>query len=249
MDFYDILCYNCTMSEKLTQHLINQVFIAGATPLESLVRRAYTASGELPDPTYPYFVQERVGQIVNGQEQPLLVPKFQTLANDGTVLGPLAGKLRQTGLDELSQVHLVRNGQMNLIGWRPLLEKDMSRIYNTASGPQVDRHRRAVRINPPGIFSQVSLSGHRGINHQESLTASRADEMLESDYELTIMPSSKKLALIGEFVSALTIDKLTDNGNGKIKTTEATPPVSLSRLSYAIGKAALPLTVMQARQQ
>ncbi len=91
------------------------------------------------------FVQERVGL----HRRPFRIFKLRTM-RDGRVTG-IGSVLRATGLDELPQLIHVLNGDMSLVGPRPLTQDDVVRLG--WERPHYDR-RWSIR---PGIVGPAQL--------------------------------------------------------------------------------------------
>lgn len=112
------------------------------------------------------YTQERVG--LNGK--PFTIYKFRTLHNavvlnmekDTSIIKhnshPFGILLRKTGLDEVLQVFNVIKGDMNLIGPRPLLMRDLQHLT-----PQQFKKRHSVN---PGILGLWQL--RRKYQHDKS---------------------------------------------------------------------------------
>ena len=109
----------------------------------------------------PFFFQERPGK----NQKTIKVIKFKSMTDDFDSSGKLlpdndrltylGGILRKTSLDELPQLLNVVNGDMSLIGPRPLLFKYIP-LYNKE---QLRRHE--VR---PGITGWAQVNGRNSIS-------------------------------------------------------------------------------------
>jgi lipopolysaccharide/colanic/teichoic acid biosynthesis glycosyltransferase len=111
-----------------------------------------------------FFIQERSG--LNGK--PFRMVKFRTMTNkrtpDGNLLPdaerltPFGRWLRATSLDELPELLNVLNGDMSLVGPRPLLMEYLS-LY---SPDQSRRHNV-----PPGLTGWAQVNGRNAISWEE----------------------------------------------------------------------------------
>lgn len=111
-----------------------------------------------------FFIQTRIGKNTN----PFKIYKFQTMSDerdtDGRLLPddaritPLGKFLRATSLDELPQLFNVLQGNMSLVGPRPLLP-DYAHLY---SDYQNQRHQVL-----PGITGYVQVKGRNALTWKE----------------------------------------------------------------------------------
>lgn len=95
------------------------------------------------------FRQQRLGL----HKQPFSIYKFRTMQNE--VVTKSGKFLRQTGLDELAQILNILQGDMSVVGPRPLTEADVQRLgWNDAY------HAKRWSIKP-GITGLAQLYGGR----------------------------------------------------------------------------------------
>lgn len=95
------------------------------------------------------FRQQRIGL----NKQPFSIYKFRTMHNE---MVTKSGKfLRQTGLDELAQILNIVQGDMNVVGPRPLTQADISRL-----GWDDTYHAKRWTVKP-GITGLAQLYGGR----------------------------------------------------------------------------------------
>ena len=114
-----------------------------------------------------FFVQIRVGK----DKMPFKIYKFQTMSEERDSEGNLLpddarittlGKFfRKTSLDELPQLFNVLQGNMSLVGPRPLLP-DYAHLY---SNYQDQRHKLL-----PGITGYVQVKGRNALTWEERFT-------------------------------------------------------------------------------
>lgn len=112
----------------------------------------------------PFFTQQRPGK----DEKIFKLIKFRTMTNEKDAQGNLLpddvrltkyGKfLRSTSLDELPELINILNGDMSIVGPRPLLVKYLP-LYN-----EEQRHRHDVR---PGLTGYAQVHGRNAISWGE----------------------------------------------------------------------------------
>lgn len=114
----------------------------------------------------PFFTQERPGK----DEVIFKLIKFRTMSNkkdkDGNLLpdaerlNKYGRMLRLTSMDELPELINILNGDMSIIGPRPLLPRDVDYM-------DAEQHRRhTVR---PGLTGLAQCSGRNGLNWDDKL--------------------------------------------------------------------------------
>ena len=121
-----------------------------------------------------------------GKQQSIFTPlKFRTLPKSpdehapadtrGTFdnrASPIGRFLRQTGLDELPQLINVWQGDMSLVGPRPLVAKDLQYFAN-ADASLFEEWYALYRISKPGLTGESQLFRHsQRIITNEALTTS-----------------------------------------------------------------------------
>lgn len=116
---------------------------------------------------HPFFVQERVGR----RGQPFNALKIRTLARAALdaplvtagTFDPRASKiglfLRQLGLDELPQVANVLRGSMSLVGFRPMVEKDID-LMQQAAPTLFDEWFAFYQASRPGLAGPSQAFRH-----------------------------------------------------------------------------------------
>jgi len=95
------------------------------------------------------FRQQRIGL----NKQPFSIYKFRTMKNE--VVTKSGKFLRQTGLDELAQILNIVQGDMSVVGPRPLTQADITRL-----GWDDAYHAQRWTIKP-GITGLAQLYGGR----------------------------------------------------------------------------------------
>ncbi len=95
------------------------------------------------------FRQQRIGL----NKQPFSIYKFRTMQNE--VVTKSGKFLRQTGLDELAQILNILQGDMSVVGPRPLTQADITRL-----GWDDAYHAKRWAIKP-GITGLAQLYGGR----------------------------------------------------------------------------------------
>ncbi len=114
----------------------------------------------------PFFRQVRPGQIgTNGEERLFTLVKFKTMTDRRDAAGQLlpdalrltrvGGVVRKASLDELPQLWNVLQGDMSLVGPRPLLVEYLP-LYTPAQ-----RRRHQVR---PGITGWAQVNGRNTLS-------------------------------------------------------------------------------------
>ncbi|HSH56189.1 MAG TPA: sugar transferase [Candidatus Limnocylindrales bacterium] len=121
------------MSEYLVspyQHSLEKrmldVSFAGSIGLIALTAGAMTAAGiAVSERMSPFFVQRRQGR--GGTDFSVL--KLRTMRKDGSLIR--GGKaIRSSGVDETPQFLNILNGNMSVVGYRPLLTEDINHAAN-----------------------------------------------------------------------------------------------------------------------
>lgn len=120
----------------------------------------------------PFFTQMRPGMLDKntGEEKIFKIIKFRTMTNakdkDGELLpdekrlGKYGKFLRSTSLDELPELINILNGDMSIVGPRPLLVKYLP--YYT----EEQRKRHTVR---PGLTGYAQAHGRNGVDWDKKL--------------------------------------------------------------------------------
>ncbi|MFY9227828.1 MAG: sugar transferase [Candidatus Microsaccharimonas sp.] len=145
--------------------------------------------------------------------------KMRTLNNDGEPLSLLMARFRDNGIDELPQIRNILNGDMSLVGRRPLLPIEFAEQYEIVGADRqgaklVDYHRRTAGIAKPGILSTHAIKGHRGDETVMNL-ASR----LELDiYDFEQASEQHTLRLIRLALRTITHDEMS---HGSIRISES----------------------------
>ncbi len=118
----------------------------------------------------PFFIQKRPGRRSKktGNERILSLIKFRTMTNakgrDGSLLSdderlvPYGRFLRSTSLDELPSLINIINGDMSLVGPRPLL-CDYLPYYT-----ETERQRHDIR---PGLTGWAQVNGRNALNWEQ----------------------------------------------------------------------------------
>ena len=99
------------------------------------------------------FRQQRIGL----NKQPFSIYKFRTMHNQ--VVTRSGKLLRSTGLDELAQILNILQGDMSVVGPRPLTQADINRL-----GWDDVYHAKRWQIKP-GITGLAQLYGGRSAKH------------------------------------------------------------------------------------
>ncbi len=115
------------------------------------------------EPGKLYFHQERTGK----NAETFTMKKIRTLDDNGIILGGLAQWFRDKGIDELSQLAAIRNGQMSFFGSRPLIPEEYEDLRTQASKTLEGRnllaqHDDIVMPAKRGLFSRYGLLCHTG---------------------------------------------------------------------------------------
>lgn len=99
------------------------------------------------------FRQQRIGL----NKQPFSIYKFRTMHNE--VVTKSGKLLRQTGLDELAQILNIVQGDMSVVGARPLTQADITRLGWD------DAYHAKRWILKPGITGLAQLYGGRSAKY------------------------------------------------------------------------------------
>jgi lipopolysaccharide/colanic/teichoic acid biosynthesis glycosyltransferase len=142
--------------------------IACATMLAPLAVAVGTAAAIDTRSANPLFLQERSG----GVQDKILAYKFRTLTKNmgsyattqtfGTFdprASSLGQYLRQSGLDEIPQVLNVLQGDMSLVGPRPLTDEDINR-YAQVDQKLFDVWYPIYRQSRPGLTGESQIFRH-----------------------------------------------------------------------------------------
>ena len=95
------------------------------------------------------------------------VYKIRTAADlcDNTQPPPVKGVaclIRQLGIDELPQLWNVIDGDMSMVGWRPMDRAMYDKMLNKLPGSIVDEWKAAYDSVKPGIISHHAINIHSG---------------------------------------------------------------------------------------
>lgn len=153
------------------------LFTAGAAPAVLTARTLLM--GELGIPwSDTVFSQERV----DSSERTLHVRKLVTLPPAGGPIvihgthdpraGRVGGVVRRLGVDEMVQFGDVRNGNLSLVGPRPMLAQDLER-YNDADPTLFGDWRQFYDVALKGIFGWSQL-------RRRSVITTTADDLRQS---------------------------------------------------------------------
>jgi len=162
-------------------------FVAAAVAILVLcpVWLAIAALVWLEDGGSPLFVQSRVGR----GRRPFRIYKFRTMTDGGVTR--VGHTLRTTGLDELPQLVNVLRGEMSIVGPRPLLQADITRLG-------WDGAAHAARwLVAPGITGLAQLYAGRGARLSWFLDR-RDIETRCLHLDLAIIGLSAVMAIIGK---------------------------------------------------
>ncbi|MEO7990178.1 MAG: sugar transferase [Chryseolinea sp.] len=133
--------------------ILTLVFMIIFAWLFILISLTYFLTSERP----VFFSQERIGR----DGQPFILHKFRTLKSVGTLTERKfwwGNFLRFTSLDELPQLFNVLNGDMSLIGPRPLPTE-----YLPLFSPEQKRRHDVL----PGITGWAQVNGRNSVSWQE----------------------------------------------------------------------------------
>lgn len=105
------------------------------------------------------FLQTRIGH----DGKPFEVHKLRTLKEDAlTPTGRTAAFLRRSGMDELIQYRNVVDGDMSVVGRRPLTPAEYEEAFDDVPGDVVDDYQRIVVPTRPGLVGSFVIAAHLG---------------------------------------------------------------------------------------
>lgn len=193
------------MYAKCFKRMLDFILSFGAIIVLSPILIVLTIVGAVAMGGNPFFTQERPGK----NEKIFKLVKFRTMNNKKDKKGNLLpdekrltsyGKwLRNTSLDELPELFNILNGDMSIIGPRPLLVKYLP-YYNKAQ-----HHRHDVR---PGLTGYAQAHGRN---------ASTWDERFEYDLKYV-----KHITFIGDLKIIIDTVKIVLKRDGISAEGEAT---------------------------
>lgn len=154
------------MYAKCFKRMLDFILSFGAIIVLSPILIVLTIVGAVAMGGNPFFTQERPGK----NEKIFKLVKFRTMNNKKDKKGNLLpdekrltsyGKwLRSTSLDELPELFNILNGDMSIVGPRPLLVRDM--VFMTKE----QRKRHTVT---PGLTGLAQANGRNGISWDRKL--------------------------------------------------------------------------------
>lgn len=154
------------MYAKCFKRMLDFILSFGAIIVLSPILIVLTIVGAVAMGGNPFFTQERPGK----NEKIFKLVKFRTMNNKKDKHGNLLpdekrltsyGKwLRSTSLDELPELFNILNGDMSIVGPRPLLVRDM--VFMTKE----QRKRHTVT---PGLTGLAQANGRNGISWDRKL--------------------------------------------------------------------------------
>ena len=154
------------MYAKFFKRMLDFILSLGAIIILSPILIVLTIVGAVAMGGNPFFTQERPGK----NEKIFKLVKFRTMNNKKDKHGNLLpdekrltsyGKwLRSTSLDELPELFNILNGDMSIVGPRPLLVRDM--VFMTKE----QRKRHTVT---PGLTGLAQANGRNGISWDKKL--------------------------------------------------------------------------------
>lgn len=193
------------MYAKCFKRMLDFILSFGAIIVLSPILIVLTIVGAVAMGGNPFFTQERPGK----NEKIFKLVKFRTMNNkkdkkgnllpDEKRLTPYGKWLRSTSLDELPELFNILNGDMSIVGPRPLLVKYLP--YYT----KVQHHRHDVR---PGLTGYAQAHGRN---------ASTWDERFEYDLKYV-----KHITFIGDLKIIIDTVKIVLKRDGISAEGEAT---------------------------
>lgn len=165
-----LFCLSALFYKQFFKRFYDIVLSGMALLVLSPLLLALTVIGAIAMGGNPFFTQERPGKIdkKTGKEKIFKLAKFRTMTNKKDANGNLLpdderltkyGKfLRKTSMDELPELVSIINGNMSIVGPRPLLTVYLERYS------EEQHHRHDVR---PGLTGYAQAHGRNTLTWEE----------------------------------------------------------------------------------